>query len=68
MVSLLAIWLPERTFHLVADSTYIGAKLLRDLPANVQAVGPIHPKANLTFLASTAGKPRTPSGCPPRPK
>ena len=49
MVDLLAIWLPERTFHLVADSAYIGAKLLRDLPANVQAVGPIHPKANLTF-------------------
>ncbi len=46
MVDLLAIWLPERTFHLVADSAYIGAKLLRDLPANVQAVGPIHPKAN----------------------
>ncbi len=46
----LAIWLPERTFHLAALSLPImGAKLLRDLPANVQAVGPIHPKANLTF-------------------
>jgi hypothetical protein len=49
MVDLLAIWLPQRTLYLVADSAYIGAKLLRDLPANVQAVGPIHPKANLTF-------------------
>ncbi len=26
MVDLLAIWLPERTFHLVADSAYIGAQ------------------------------------------
>jgi hypothetical protein len=49
MVDLLAIWLPQRTFYLVADSAYIGAKLLRDLPENVEAVGPIHPKASLTF-------------------
>ena len=48
MLDLLAIWLPQRTLYLVADSAYIGAKLLSDLPANVQAVGPIHPKANLT--------------------
>lgn len=48
MLDLVAIWLPEHTLYVVADSAYIGAKLLQQLPANVQAVGPIHPKATLT--------------------
>jgi hypothetical protein len=48
MLDLIAIWLPEHTLYVVADCAYIGAKLLKGLPDNVHAVGPIHPKANLT--------------------
>ncbi len=73
MVDLLAIWLPElEHFISVADSATIsGAKLLRDLPANVQAVGPIHPKANLDVLPASTPQERSQErrgGCPPRPK
>jgi hypothetical protein len=53
MLDLLAIWLPQRTLYLVADSAYIGVKLLGDLPDNVQVVGPIHPKARVTFSQPT---------------
>jgi len=43
-----ATWLPERTVYVVADSAYIGKYLLKGLPDHVHAIGPIHPKANLT--------------------
>jgi len=48
MVDLVALWMPEQTVYVVADSAYIGKYLLKDLPAHVQAIGPIHPKACLT--------------------
>jgi hypothetical protein len=48
MLELVAGWLPEHTLYLVADSAYTGRHLLHGLPENVQAVGPIHPKAKLT--------------------
>jgi len=48
MLDLVATWLPERTVYVVADSAYIGKHLLKGLPKQVQAIGPIHPKASLT--------------------
>lgn len=47
-LDLVATWLPERTVCVVADSAYLGKHLLKGLPENVQAIGPIHPKASLT--------------------
>jgi hypothetical protein len=38
---------PERTFWLVGDSAYINAAVLRDRPANLQVIGPLHWKAAL---------------------
>jgi hypothetical protein len=48
MLELVATWLPQRSVYVVADSAYMGKHLLKDLPAHVHAVGPIHPKASLT--------------------
>jgi hypothetical protein len=48
MLDLVAIWLPERTVYVVADSAYVGKYLLKGLPEHVHAIGPIHPKASLT--------------------
>lgn len=48
MLDLVAIWLPDRTVYVVADSAYMGKHLLKGLPGHVQAIGPIHPKASLT--------------------
>jgi hypothetical protein len=48
MLDLVATWLPQRTVYVVADSAYVGRHLLKGLPANVQVIGPIHPKASLT--------------------
>jgi len=47
MLAVLAGWLPQRQILVVADSAYIGKHLLRQRPANVEAVGPIHWKAAL---------------------
>src|SRR5579875_2047690 len=38
---------PNRIFWLVGDSAYINAALLRDRPANLQVIGPLHWKAAL---------------------
>ncbi|MHB1560860.1 MAG: IS701 family transposase [Isosphaeraceae bacterium] len=38
---------PDRIFWLVGDSAYINATLLRDRPANLQMIGPLHWKAAL---------------------
>jgi hypothetical protein len=38
---------PGRTFWLVGDSAYVNAALLRDRPANLQVIGPLHWKAAL---------------------
>jgi hypothetical protein len=48
MLDLVATWLPQRTVYVVADSAYMGKHLLKGLPQNVHAIGPIHPKASLT--------------------
>jgi len=47
MVAVLAGWLPERKILVIGDSAYIGKHLLRQRPANVDALGPIHWKAAL---------------------
>ena len=48
MLELVATWLPGRIVYVVADSAYTGKYLLNGLPSNVQAIGPLHPKASLT--------------------
>jgi hypothetical protein len=48
MIELVASWSPGRRLIVVGDSAYMGKPLLKDLPANVAAVGPIHWKASLT--------------------
>jgi DDE superfamily endonuclease len=48
MLDLVAAWLPQRALYVVADSAYVGKHLLKGLPSNVHAVGPIHPRASLS--------------------
>jgi hypothetical protein len=48
MLDLVAIWLPDHTVYVVADSAYMGKHLLKGLPDHVHAIGPIHPKASLS--------------------
>jgi len=48
MVLLVASWLPDRQLVVVVDSAYIGKHLLKGLPDNVSALGPIHWKGKLT--------------------
>jgi hypothetical protein len=48
MVGVVASWLPGRRLLVVADSAYLGKHLLKGLPADVAALGPIHWKAELT--------------------
>lgn len=48
MLDLAASWLPGRRLVVVADRAYLGKHLLKGLPQDVAAVGPIHPKARLT--------------------
>lgn len=48
MLDLVATWMPQHTIYVVADSAYMGKYLLKGLPTNVQAIGPIHPKASLS--------------------
>ena len=47
MIAVVAGWFPLRQFLVVADSAYIGKHLLRQRPANVEALGPICWKAAL---------------------
>jgi len=47
-LQVVASWLPGRQFVVVADSAYMSKHLLKDLPGNVSALGPIHWKAKLT--------------------
>jgi len=49
MLDLVASWLPDRQLVVVADSAYLGKALLKGLPQNVAAIGPIHKKAALTL-------------------
>ncbi|HKB40916.1 MAG TPA: transposase, partial [Gemmataceae bacterium] len=48
MVLVVASWLPGRQLLVVGDRAYIGKHLLKGLPAEVAALGPIHWKAELT--------------------
>jgi hypothetical protein len=48
MIALLATWVVDRKITVVADSAYIGKHLLKDRPAQVEAVGPMCWKAALT--------------------
>jgi len=57
MVAVLAGWLPQRKIAVIGDSAYIGKHLLRQRPANVDALGPIHWKAVLhEALAEPKGR------------
>jgi hypothetical protein len=59
MLAVLAGWLPQRQILAVADSAYIGKHLLRERPANVDCLGPIHWKAGLyEALAEPQGRRR----------
>lgn len=62
MLAVLAGWLPTREILVVADSAYIGKHLLRQRPANVEALGPIHWKAALYDVLPEA-QGRTKHGC-----
>jgi hypothetical protein len=49
MLDLIAAWLPEgKAAYALADSGYVGGRLLKGLPQNVHVIGPIHPKASLS--------------------
>jgi hypothetical protein len=61
MVAVLAGWLPTREILVVADSAYIGKHLLKQRPANVEVLGPIHWKAAL-YEALTEAQGRTKHG------
>jgi hypothetical protein len=57
MVTVLAGWFPQRKILVIGDSAYIGKHLLRQRPANVDALGPIHWKAALyEALAEPQGR------------
>jgi hypothetical protein len=58
MVLVVASWLPGRRLVVVGDSAYLGKHLLKGLPDNVAAIGPIHWKAALTkpLLEGHAGR------------
>jgi hypothetical protein len=68
MLDLVATWLPQQTIYVVADNAYIGKYLLKGLPANVHAIGPIHPKASLSRPLPAEGLGKRKKGDPlPRP-
>jgi hypothetical protein len=48
LVEVVAAWVPGRPLVVVGDSAYLGKHLLKGLPENVAALGPIHWKAALT--------------------
>jgi hypothetical protein len=50
MIEVVATWLPGRRLVVVGDCNYLGKHLLKRLPDNVAAVGPIHWKAGLTEM------------------
>jgi DDE superfamily endonuclease len=57
LLAVLAGWLPQRKILAIGDSAYISKYLLRQRPANVDALGPIHWKAALyEALAEPKGR------------
>ena len=64
---------PDRPLVLVGDAAYINAATLRERPANLQVVGPIHPKAALYAPAAPRppgerGRPRKKGARLPTPR
>jgi hypothetical protein len=49
MVEQVASWLPGHKVIAVGDNAYVGKHLLKGLPANAQALGPIHWRAALSL-------------------
>jgi hypothetical protein len=64
LVLVVASWLPQRRFVVVGDSAYLGKHLLKALPDNVAALGPIHWKATLTQPLPEASTGRRKKGEP----
>jgi DDE superfamily endonuclease len=62
MVEVVADWLPEHTLYAVGDSAYLGKHLLKGLPENVHALGPIHWKAALSEPLPPGSKGRRKKG------
>lgn len=58
MIALIASWLPDRRFVLVADSLYSGHSILSTLPDNIDLIGPVHPQAALYAPAAKETKVR----------
>jgi hypothetical protein len=58
MITVIAGWFPQRQFLVVADSAYIGKHLLRQRPANVEALGPLNWKAALYAAVAEPGRGR----------
>jgi len=48
MLEVVADWLPQCALYAVADSAYVGKRLLKGLAENAHIIGPIHWKAALT--------------------
>jgi len=48
MVDLVSTWLPRHRLLVLGDSAYVGKHLLKGLPDNVDVLGPIHWKAQLS--------------------
>lgn len=53
LIRVLAGWLPGREILVIADSAYMAKGLLKDRPANVNAIGPVCWKAALTEVIHT---------------
>jgi hypothetical protein len=47
LLNLVAGWFPERRIVVCADSAYGGQSVLRQLPANVDLISPVHPQGVL---------------------
>jgi hypothetical protein len=62
MVEVVAGWLPAHTLYVVGDSAYVGKHLLKGLPDNVQAIGPVHWRAGLSAPLPAATKGRRKKG------
>jgi len=64
MIETVACWLPKHTLYVVGDSAYVGKHLLKNLPANVHVLGPIHWKASLSKPLAEGSKGRRKKGLP----
>ena len=53
MLRVLSGWLPDREIQVLADGAYMAKGLLKDRPANVNAIGPVCWKGALTGVVRT---------------